>query len=213
MMGVMTLALSVFSIVPFAICLANRIFMARVVHHLVEEYSNSGSSSSTSSNGGGVDSSLDTVAFWGTVNNALRNDGTELPSEDDRDVVWLAYAMLIFFIISLCLLGLYAICSVLLMYGAIKGRRWFMLPWIVCTFAFLLAYLAGMCLSLWLVGILVFSILLFFAALIEIVIALYLWMCVISLFQVLGTDDFRGQGWEMKPRFSTKYDGVPQNDD
>jgi hypothetical protein len=49
--------------------------------------------------------------------------------------------------------------SVLLMYGAIKGRRWFMLPWIVCTFAFLLAYLAGMCLSLWLVGILVFSIL------------------------------------------------------
>jgi hypothetical protein len=49
------------------------------------------------------------VAFWGTVNNALRNDGTELPSEDDRDVVWLAYAMLIFFIISLCLLGLYAI--------------------------------------------------------------------------------------------------------
>jgi hypothetical protein len=38
MMGVMTLALSVFSIVPFAICLANRIFMARVVHHLVEEY-------------------------------------------------------------------------------------------------------------------------------------------------------------------------------
>ncbi len=70
------------------------------------------------------------------------------------------------------------------MYGAIKGRRWFMLPWIICTFAFLLAYLAGMCLSLWLVGVLVFSLLLFFAALIEIVIALYLWMCVISLFQV-----------------------------
>ena len=39
MMGVMTLALSVFSIIPMAIFLAQRIFMARVVTHLVEEYS------------------------------------------------------------------------------------------------------------------------------------------------------------------------------
>ena len=70
------------------------------------------------------------------------------------------------------------------MYGAIKGHRWVMLPWIVCTFAFLLAYLAGMCLSLWLVGLKVISLLLFFAALVEIVIGFYLWLCVISLFQV-----------------------------
>lgn len=38
MMGVMTLALSVFSIIPMSIMLANRFFMAQVVTHLVEEY-------------------------------------------------------------------------------------------------------------------------------------------------------------------------------
>ena len=85
--------------------------------------------------------------------------------------------------------------SALLMYGAIKGHRWFMLPWIVCTFAFLLAYLAGMCLSLWLVGLKVISLLLFFAALVEIVIGFYLWLCVISLFQVRLQDEFWRAHW------------------
>ena len=30
--------------------------------------------------------------------------------------------------------------------------------------------------------------------------------------QILGSADFRGQGWEMRPRFSTKYNGVPQSE-
>jgi len=208
MMGVMTLALSVFSIVPFAICLAKRFAVARVITHLVDEYSNTDGSSS-----GGIDTDIGSVNFWGTVNDALRDDVSNLPPPDNDKVAWLAYAMLIFFIVSLCLLTLYAICSALLMYGAIKGHRWFMLPWILCTFAFLLAYLAGMCLSLWLVGLKVISLLLFFAALVEIVIGFYLWLCVISLFQILGSADFRGQGWEMRPRFSTKYNGVPQSEE
>ncbi len=38
MMGVMTLALSVFSIVPMAISLANRDELARTMTHLVDEY-------------------------------------------------------------------------------------------------------------------------------------------------------------------------------
>ena len=59
-----------------------------------------------------------------------------------------------------------------------------MLPWIVCTFAFILAYLVGMCLSLWLMGIQVVSLVFFFIALVEMGIALYLWLCVVSLHQV-----------------------------
>jgi len=210
MMGVMTLALSVFSIVPFAICLANRLTVARVITHLVDEieYSNKGGSSAN-----GMDTNIDSVNFWGTVNKALRNEVSDLPPQDTKKVAWLAYAMLIFFIVSLCLLALYAICSTLLMYGAIKGRRWCMLPWVICTFVFLLAYLAGMCISLWLVGLKVISLLLFFAAVVEIVIGFYLWLCVISLFQILGSEDLRGQGWEMRPRFSTKYNGVPQSEE
>ncbi len=67
-------------------------------------FSNSGSSSPAD-----PETNIDSVAFWGTVNDALKNDGSNLPPEDDDKVVWLAYAMLIFFIVSLCLLGLYAI--------------------------------------------------------------------------------------------------------
>lgn len=202
MMGIMTLALSVFSIIPMAISLANRVFMSRVITHLVEEYSYTGSNKPDDMN---------TVAFWGTVNSAFKNDQSNLPPEDNEKVVWLAFAMLIFFIAALILLVIYAICSALLAYGAAKGKRWLMLPWIVVTFAFLLAYLLGMCLTLWLVGIQVVSVLLFFVALVEIVIALYLWSCVISLFQVLGSEEWADRdGWEMRPRFSTKYNGIPQ---
>ena len=38
MMGVMTLALSVFSLVPMSISLANREDLARTVTHMVDEY-------------------------------------------------------------------------------------------------------------------------------------------------------------------------------
>lgn len=105
MMGVMTLALSVFSIVPFAICLAKRFAVARVITHLVDEYSSTDGSSS----GGGIDTDIGSVNFWGTVNDALRDDVSNLPPPDDDKVAWLAYTMLIFFIVSLCLLTLYAI--------------------------------------------------------------------------------------------------------
>ena len=107
MMGVMTLALSVFSIVPFAICLAKRFAVARVITHLVDEYSNTEGSSS-----GGLDTDIGSVNFWGTVNDALREDVSNLPPPNDDKVAWLAYAMLIFFIVSLCLLALYAISCV-----------------------------------------------------------------------------------------------------
>ena len=68
---------------------------------------------------------MDSVAFWGTVSDALndRSAAADLPPEDDRDVVWLAYAMLIFFIVSLVLLVLYGITSAMLIYAAYKGNR------------------------------------------------------------------------------------------
>lgn len=145
---------------------------------------------------------MDSVAFWGVVGEAFDEDNNNLPPEDDEGVVWLAYAMLIFFIISLVLLVIYGICSCLLIYGAAKGRRWFLVPWIVVTFAFVLAYFAGMCLSLWLIGVQVLSVLFFFIALVEIVIVIYLWLCVISLHQVLGSDEWvnNRENWDLKPR-------------
>lgn len=209
MMGVMTLALSIFSIVPMAIFLAHRVFMARVITHLVDEYS-----TGDGGGDGGKPADVDSVAFWGTVNEAFNSEtGEHLPAEDSDDVVWLAYAMLVFFIISLVLLALYAVCSILLIFGATKGRRWMLLPWIVASFAFILAYFAGMCLSLWLIGLQVLAIVFFFIALIEIVIAVYLWVCVLSLYQVLGSGDWANRDdWEMKPRFTTKYNGVPTSE-
>lgn len=203
MMGIMTLALSVFSIIPMAISLANRVHMSRVITHMVEEYSYSGTKQDE----------MNSVAFWGTVSDAFKNDQSSLPPEDNEKVVWLAMAMLIFFIAGLVLLVIYALCSLLLIWGAAKGRRWLMLPWIVVTFAFLLAYVAGMCMTLWLVGIQVLSVFLFFVALVETAIAIYLWTCIISLFQVLGSADWEDRDdWEMRPKFSTKYNGVPQDD-
>ena len=207
MMGIMTVALSVFSIVPMAIFLANRIFLARVVTHLVEEYS---------AESNGDRSPMDSVNFWGAVSNAVKGDSQDmLPPEDDEQVQWLASVMFVFFIVSLVLLGVYAICSVLLIYGAAKGRpRCLLLPWIIATFAFLLAFLAGMCLSLWLVGLAVLPVVFFFIALVEIAVGLYLWLCVISLYDVLGSPDWANHDdWEMRPRFSTKYNGVPTSED
>jgi hypothetical protein len=36
-MGIMTLALSLFSVIPMALLLANRVFWARVITHLVKK--------------------------------------------------------------------------------------------------------------------------------------------------------------------------------
>ena len=208
MMGIMTLALSVFSIIPMAISLANRVFLARVITHLVDEYSAQSSD--------GQKSGFDSMDFWGVVSNAVKGQSDEmLPPEDKKEVQWLASVMLVFFIVALVLLLVYAVCSICLIYGAVKGTpRWLLLPWIVATFAFALVFLAGMCLSLWLVGLFVLPIVFFFIALVEIAVGIYLWLCVVSLYDVLGSPDWRNSDdWEMRPRFSTKYNGVPTSDD
>lgn len=61
------------------------------------------------------------VAFWGVVSNALSNDGqSNLPPQDDDQVVSLANVMYYFFIVCIVLLLVYLVCSVLLVYGAAK---------------------------------------------------------------------------------------------
>ena len=60
-----------------------------------------------------------------------------------------------------------------------------MLPWIVGTFLFLLAYLGGVIISIILIGTSRFEILLLLGfAIVEAAIGFYLWVCIVSLFQV-----------------------------
>merc|ERR1712012_1542913 len=123
MMGLTTLAMSIFSIVPMSISLTNTFF---------------------------------------------KKDGTDqLPDEDDSRVVRLATAMLIFFIVCIILLIVYFVCSIMLMYGSAKNSRWMILPWLVATFLFILAYIAGMILSTYLFGISLLSIAFLTIAIIE----------------------------------------------
>merc|ERR1712013_947006 len=113
------------------------------------------------------------MEFWGTVSEMFKKDGPDqLPAEDDTKVTRLAAAMLIFFIVCIILLVVYLVCSVMLMYGSVRGSRWLILPWLVATFLFILAC-----------------------------IALYLWLCVISLFQLLA-DRHGNQAYELKPRLN-----------
>ncbi len=198
MTGVMTLALSLFSIIPMAIMLANRIFLSQVITHLVDEYSGDGEDK--------PGSRINSVDFWGTVSQAFDSNTRELPPEDSEDVAWLAYAMLIFFVVCLILLVVYGLASALLIYGSVKRKRWLLLPWILCTLAFLLAYLAGMALSLGLLGFQLVIVVLFFVAVIEVAVAIYIWLCVISLFQAMAEDSHETS---IKPRFSTTYKSVP----
>eukprot|EP00094_Tigriopus_californicus_P006146 TCALIF_05918-PA protein Name:"Protein of unknown function" AED:0.08 eAED:0.08 QI:0/0.5/0.33/0.66/1/1/3/174/220 len=204
MMGVMTLILSISSLVPMTLLLIYRLFFARVITHLVQEVSQSDDDSATDRS----------FRFWEIIKEASNGKDENFPPEDNQQVQWLAMAMLIFFIASLIVLIIYAICSGLLIYGVYKAKKWFLLPWIVCTIALLVAYFIGMCMSLYLVGIQVISVLLFFIALIEIAIAVYLWLCMVSLFQILGSPNWQNrQDWELKPRFSNGYDGVSTNED
>merc|ERR1712013_353067 len=173
MMGVMTLALSVFSIVPMALSLNNRLYLSRVVVHMLNRYA---------------------------------RPTEEVKIEDDTKVTRLAAAMLIFFIVCIILLVVYLVCSVMLMYGSVRGSRWLILPWLVATFLFILAYIAGMCLSTVLFGITLLSL-----AFLTIAIALYLWLCVISLFQLLA-DRHGNQAYELKPRLNTSYKGIPTDE-
>lgn len=209
-MGIMTLALSAFSIIPMAISFVHRVFLAQVVTHLLEELKKE---PENDGNSGQPD-----VAFWGVVKLISTPDGqSQLPPEDDEKVQDLANIMYYFFIICIVLLGIYLICSILVIIGAAKAKRWLMLPWIVGTFLFLLAYLGGVIISIILIGTSRFEILLLLGfAIVEAAIGFYLWVCIVSLFQVLGSDEFRNGGgandWELKPRFTTSYNAVPQHD-
>lgn len=124
--------------------------------------------------------------------------------------------MWFFFIICIVLLAIYLICSVLLIYGACKGNRWCLLPWIIATFLYMLAYLGGCVATIILFRFHIQIILLLAIAILETAIGFYLWLCIVSLFQILGSDEWRhGNGnsdWEMKPRFSTTYNSVPTHD-
>jgi len=209
-MGIMTLALSAFSIIPMAISFVHRVFLAQVVTHLLNELKKD---PENDGNSGQPD-----VAFWGVVKLISTPDGqSQLPPDDDEKVQDLANVMFYFFIICIVLLAVYLICSILVIIGAAKAKRWLMLPWIVGTFLFLLAYLGGVIISIILIGTSRFEILLLLGfAIVEAAIGFYLWVCIVSLFQVLGSDEFRNGGgandWELKPRFTTSYNAVPQHD-
>jgi len=207
-MGVMTLALSVFSIVPAAIAFANQTQLAQIVVHFIRQQNKTGQASDGGSN--------EPAPLWGVVTQLAKGDTSRLPPEDDPKVMHMADVMFYFFIICIVLLAVYLLCSILLIVGACKGSRWCLLPWIVATFLYLLAYLGGCCLSMHLFGGQIQIILLLAIAIVETGIGFYLWLCIVSLFQILGSDEWRvGNGnsdWEMKPRFSTNYNSVPTHD-
>jgi len=209
MMGLMTAALSIFSIVPTVLSLVDRLNLSRVVVHMLNRYGvQDGSGESTSPDS---QQAFEPVDFWGTVTEMFHDKENILPPEDDDKVVRLASAMLVFHIVCIILLVVYLICSLMLMYGSFKGSRWLLLPWLVATLLFILAYLTGMCLSTALFGLSVLSLSFLVIAIIESCIALYLWVCVISLFQHLA-DRQANQGWELKPRLNTSYKGVPTDE-
>ena len=68
--------------------------------------------------------------------------------------------------LSVCILT--SFCSVMLMYGSAKNSRWLILPWLVATFLFILAYIAGMILSTHLFGVSLLSIAFLAIAIIEV---------------------------------------------
>jgi len=212
MMGFMTLVMSIFSIVPMAISLSNRLYLSRVVVYMLGRYGRPTGDEQEDAN----QASFEPVEFWGTVTEVLKGGQDNLPAEDDSKVVRLATAMLIFFIVCIILLLVYLACSIMLMYGSVKGSRWLILPWLVATFLFILAYIAGMILSTILFGVTLLSVAFLTIAIIESCVALYLWACVISLFQTLADRHASSQAWELKPRLNTSYSqsykGIPTED-
>ena len=141
-MGVMTLALSAFSIVPMAISFVHREFLSQVVTHMRREFKddeqNGGNFQGFIKIGQGVakptfENEKQTsfhysfigeekqVAFWGVVSNALSNDGqSNLPPKDDEEVVRMTEIMFIFFLVCIGILLVYLVCSILLIFGAAK---------------------------------------------------------------------------------------------
>merc|ERR1712038_1620206 len=198
MMGFMTLVMSVFSIVPMAISLSNRLYLSRVVVYMLRRY---GTNTEDEDYDDSDSEPFEPMEFWGTVNEVLTGAEDNLPEEDNTRVTRLATASLIFFIVCIILLLVYLACSIMLMYGSVKGSRWLILPWLVATFLF---------------GVTLLSIAFLAIAIIESCIALYLWVCVISLFQLLADRQASSQAWELKPRLNTSYNqsykGIPTED-
>eukprot|EP00088_Acartia_fossae_P012431 TRINITY_DN16405_c0_g1_i2.p1 TRINITY_DN16405_c0_g1~~TRINITY_DN16405_c0_g1_i2.p1 ORF type:complete len:224 (+),score=49.08 TRINITY_DN16405_c0_g1_i2:28-699(+) len=205
MMGIMTLSMSVFSMIPMAISLINRNFLAKVTVHILNRYGRGANATNPF-----IDSD-----FWSTVTNMAGDDevASELPPDDDPQVERLRSAMLVFFIVCIILLVLYFLTSIMLMYGSVKGKRWFLLPWVVATLLFIIAYIVGMCLSTVLFGVSIISLIFLIIAITESVIAFYLWLCVISLFQHFGNpnNSKQGQGQGYK-NGAGKYREIPQHD-
>ena len=56
----------------------------------------------------------------------------------------------------------------MLMYGSVKGSRWFLLPWLVATLLFILAYMVGMVFSTVLFGLSVLSLAFLAIAIVEV---------------------------------------------
>ena len=56
----------------------------------------------------------------------------------------------------------------MLMYGSVRGSRWLILPWLVATLLFIVAYCAGMVLSTILFGVNVLSLAFLSIAIIEV---------------------------------------------
>jgi len=208
MMGVMTLALSVFSIIPMSISLVNRDYLAKVTVHMLDKFGR-GNTNNTSA--------MDPLSywdFWGTVTDIVEEDKAEryLPPDTDPQVERMRSVMLVFFIICIILLVVYLVFSLLLMYGSVKGNRWLLLPWIVATLLFIISYIVSVSLSAILLGVSVLSLTFMVIAIVESIVALYLWMCVISLFQFLANRNNANQAWELNPRYNNSYKGVSQEE-
>ena len=117
MMGVMTVAMSIFSIVPMSISLSNRFYLSRVIVYMLGRYGRPTGDAEQDSQ----QQAFEPMEFWGTVSNIFKKDGPDqLPDEDDSRVQRLATAMLIFFIVCIILLIVYFVCSIMLMYGSAK---------------------------------------------------------------------------------------------
>ena len=105
-MGVMTLALSLFSIVPMSISLNNRLYLSRVIVYMLGRYGRPMGDDSQAEQ-----APFEPMEFWGTVSDIFKKEAIqELPAEDDSRVVRLATAMLIFFIVCIILLIVYLMC-------------------------------------------------------------------------------------------------------
>jgi len=208
MIGIMTLALSFFSIIPMSISLVNRDYLSRMINHMLNKFGPNNTAPAD------LDSYVD---LWGSVRQLTVSgedlaDDPHFPDENDPQVVRLRRVMFVFFITCIVLLVVYLVFSILLMYGSVKGKRWLILPWLIASLLFILAYMVGMIFSTILFGISLLSMALLLISITEGIIAFYLWMCVVSLFQHLGDRTNANQTWELQPRFNTNYKGIPQED-